>query len=104
MGLKLLEKRTETYEDVTYVTKVYFAPETAYSDDDSRYIVVEPKFYEPTIDSVRSHEPLNPSSILPWKNPQPRSKEKQVVQTESQFKRNVDRQQRLVEKANGGDG
>jgi len=101
--LEQLEKHEDTYRGIRYTIRVYFSSERAYQSDGHRYIVVDTKHYHSTIEDVRSHEPLNPTSILPWRDPQPVSKETQIEQAESQFKANVDRQKKMMEKAAGGD-
>jgi len=98
MSLERLETRRDDYAGVPYEVRVYYSPASAHTGEE-RYIVVGPQDYEPTISTVDSSVELNPTSILPWNNPDPLPKDEHCEQVINQFKANVDKQQRMKQNA-----
>jgi len=90
MPLDRLETRRKEYRDVQYTVKVFYEPENAYTSGDQRLVIVETFGYEPTIESVYLSYPLNPTSMWPWKNPDPVPKDEHVRQAINRFKVRVD--------------
>jgi len=104
MPLERLAERQGTYRDVDYELKVYYSPESAYSDDE-RLVIVETTCFEyATVESVHDSTPLNPTqsfSFLPWRdsNPDPLPKEDHIQRALARFKSRVDEYRELKEKA-----
>mgnify|MGYP006306568981 CR=1 FL=1 len=87
-----------TYRGIGYVYTVYYVPATEYTPDQRR-VVVRPTLHTRPIDQVGQDESLEPSSILPWRNPDPVSKERHVNRAVSAFQGNIDRYYEAREKA-----
>lgn len=99
MPLDRLEKRRDTYQGIQYEVTVYYQPENAYTQGDQRLVIVEPFGYEPSIKTVRLSYPLEPTSMWPWKDPDPVSKDEHVERAVNQFAARVDESLASKEKA-----
>ena len=98
MPLERLDDETRTYRGITYEIKVYYSPDNAYTGDE-RLVVVEPRTFEPCVESVYASTPLDPTSILPWRDPEPISKDEHVEQAAQRFERRIDSHKDRGEKA-----
>ena len=78
---------------------VYYEPETAYTNDDHRLVIVEPFGHQPSVQVVRLSYPLNPTSMWPWKDPDPVPKDEHVERAVNRFEAHVDEAVAAKEKA-----
>jgi len=98
MPLERLDDEKQAYRGITYKITVYYDPTDAYSGDE-RLIVVEPVSYKPKIETVRDGTPLNPSSILPWRDRDPLPKDEHVNRAVRRFESRIDSYKEKMEKA-----
>ena len=100
MRLERLDTEYRTHRDVDYKVTVYYSPASSATGEE-RHIVVEPNNKRPllvgttgtdysAIETVRSSVPLNPTSIWPWKDPDPVPKDEHVASACGRFEDNID--------------
>lgn len=90
MPLDQLERWKGSYENVKYTVKVYFSPESPASHNE-RLVVIERRWNETAnVESVYDSTPLDVSSILPFRDPDPMGKDEQVARAMREFESRVD--------------
>jgi len=99
MPLEQLDSEYRWYRHIKYQIKVYYEHETVYTNDDHRLVIVEPFGYQPSIETVRLSYPLNPTSMWPWKDPDPVPKDEHVERAVNRFEARVDDSLTAKEKA-----
>jgi len=98
MPLERLETRRGCHDGISYEIKIYYSPPNAYTDDE-RLVVVDPTKYVP-VESVYDSTPLNPTSMIPWKDPDPLAKDPHVERAVSTFENRVESFNEQTAKAN----
>lgn len=90
MPLDKLDDERRSYKDISYEVTVYYDPAGPYSDDERLIVVERHTTAAPPVKPVYSTTPLNPTSILPWKDPGPVPKDQHVESACTEFESRID--------------